>query len=151
MGINVRQKGAEGEREVIRALEPIVRKVYAKLGIQAPDKNILQRNQNQSSVGGSDLTNTFGLAIEIKRQEDLAINAWWAQACTAASRNNETPILLYRQNGKKWQAMMFVWTPLPAGRQRLVRAQITWDDFLEWFEEWVTGTLRTEFAQLPRV
>jgi len=61
MGINIRQKGQEGEREIQRALEPIIRKVMSEGGFPLPDKAIVQRNQNQSAVGGSDLSNTFGL------------------------------------------------------------------------------------------
>ena len=76
MGINIRQKGQEGEREIQRVLEPVVRKVLERNGIPLPDKAIIRRNQNQSAVGGSDLSNTFGLAIEVKRQEALSINTW---------------------------------------------------------------------------
>ena len=46
MSINIRQKGQEGEREIQRALEPIVRKVMEAGGYALPDKPIIQRNQN---------------------------------------------------------------------------------------------------------
>ena len=49
MGINIRQKGQEGEREIQRALEPIIRKVMTDGGFPLPDKPIVQRNQNQSN------------------------------------------------------------------------------------------------------
>jgi len=136
MGINIRQKGQEGEREIQRALEPIVRRVLVKLGIPVPDKAIVQRNQNQSAVGGSDLSNTFGLAIEVKRQEQLAINTWWQQCVTAAQAANEHPVLLYRQNGKKWRCVTLVWLALPGGAQKQVRAEFDFEAFLAWFEEW---------------
>lgn len=136
MGINIRQKGQEGEREIQRALEPIVRRVLVKLGIPVPDKAIVQRNQNQSAVGGSDLSNTFGLAIEVKRQEQLSINTWWAQCATAAKESNEHPVLLYRQNGKKWRCVTLVWLPLPGGAQKQARAEFDFESFLAWFEEW---------------
>lgn len=134
MPINIRTKGQEGEREVQRALEPIVRKVMAEGGYPMPEKAIIQRNQNQSAVGGSDLSNTFGLAIEIKRQEALSINTWWAQCCKAAEPNKETPVLLYRQNGKKWKCVMLVWLTLPGTKAMQFRAELSWEDFLIYFE-----------------
>lgn len=149
MSINIRQKGADGEREVAKALEPIIRRVYADLGFTAPTTPIVQRNQNQSAVGGSDLSNTFGLAIEVKRQEQLSINTWWKQCTTAATENNEHPVLLYRQNGKKWRCVTLVWLPLHGGAQQQARAEMDWDTFLHWFEEWVQRKLVA--GEVPRV
>lgn len=141
MTINIRQKGQEGERELQRALEPIVRKVMSELGMPLPVKPIIQRNQNQSAVGGSDLSNTFGLCIEVKRQEQLSVNTWWKQCTTAATENNEHPVLVYRQNGKKWKAVTHVWLSLPSGALFGVRAEMDFDSFLAWFEEWVRRQL----------
>lgn len=149
MSINIRQKGQEGEREVQRALESIVRKVMSEGGYPLPEKAIVQRNQNQSAVGGSDLSNTFGMCIEVKRQEQLSINTWWKQCTTAATENNEHPVLLYRQNGKKWRCVTLVWLHLPGGAQQQVRAEMDWDSFLHWFEEWVRRTLAQ--GGVPRV
>lgn len=149
MGINIRQKGQEGEREIQRALEPIVRRVMESGGYPLPDKPIIQRNQNQSAVGGSDLSNTFGLCIEVKRQEQLAINTWWKQCTEAADDNGEHPVLLYRQNGKKWRCVTLVWLPLPGGAQQQARAEIDWDSFLGWFEQWVERKLVG--GEVPRV
>lgn len=142
MTINIRAKGQNGEREVQQALEPIVRRVMQQLGHPLPDKAIVQRNQNQSAVGGSDLTGTFGLAIEVKRQESLSINTWWAQCVKAAQENNEIPVLLYRQNGKKWKAVLMVDVPLHNTAAMVLRAEISWDDFLGWFEVWVRRKLQ---------
>ena len=149
MSINIRQKGQEGEREVQRALEPIVRRVMEAGGYALPDKPIIQRNQNQSAVGGSDLINTFGMCIEVKRQEQLSINTWWKQCTTAATENSEHPVLLYRQNGKKWRCVTTLWLHLPGGAQQQARAEMDWDSFLHWFEEWVRRTLAQ--GAVPRV
>jgi len=149
MGINIRTKGQEGEREVQRALEPIVRKVLERNGIPLPEKAIIQRNQNQSAVGGSDLSNTFGLCIEVKRQEALSIGTWWAQCVAAAKDNNEWPVLLYRQNGKKWRCVTLVWLHLPGGAQQQARAEFDMDTFLAWFEQWVQRKLVQ--GEIPRV
>lgn len=154
MSINIRQKGQEGEREIQRALEPIVRRVMEAGGYALPDKPIIQRNQNQSAVGGSDLSNTFGMCIEVKRQEQLSINTWWKQCTDAAKDNGETPVLLYRQNGKKWRCVVMVGLPLPARTTPLdsllmFRAELSWDDFLAWFEQWVQRQL--VLGHVPRV
>lgn len=149
MAINIRQKGQEGEREVQRALEPIVRKLMGEFGMQVPEKPIIQRNQNQSAVGGSDLSNTFGMAIEIKRQEQLSVGTWWAQCVKAAAENNECPVLLYRQNGKKWRCRTLVWLYLPDGAQMQTIAEFGWDEFLEWFTQWVRRKLIA--GDLPKV
>lgn len=156
MTINIRQKGQEGEREIQRVLEPIVRKVMTELRIPLPIKPIIQRNQNQSAVGGSDLSNTFGMCIEVKRQEALSINTWWKQCLTAANENNEHPVLLYRQNGKKWRCVTFMWLGVPSMTTGIsgiahvqARAEMDFETFLSWFEEWVRR--RIVMGDIPRV
>jgi len=146
MGINIRAKGAEGEREVYKALNPIAQRVMQRLGFPAEQvaaaANCIQRNQNQSAVGGNDLSNTFGLSIEVKRQEQLSVNTWWQQCTAAAVRNNEHPVLLYRQNGKKWRCVTLVWLSLPDQKQVQARAEFDWDTFLSWFDSWVACKLQ---------
>lgn len=134
--INIRAKGQNGEREIVSALEPIVQRLLKEGGYPVPDKPVVQRNQNQSAVGGCDLTGTYGMAIEIKRQEQLSVNTWWAQCVAAAKTNSEHPVLLYRQNGKKWKCVTLVWLQLPAGGLKQTRAEFGWEEFLAWFEAW---------------
>lgn len=141
--INVRQKGAGGEREIIDACEPLVRKVMEENGLpHSYASPVMQRNQNQSAVGGSDITNPFALAIEVKRQESLSVNTWWAQCVKAAQATNECPVLLYRQNGKKWRCVTYAYIELPRvegslGAQMQVLCEFDFPQFLKWFEEWV--------------
>lgn len=142
MAINIRQKGQTGEREIQKILEQVVRKVMTNCGQCLPEKAIVQRNQNQSAVGGSDLTGTFGLSIEIKRQEQLNVNTWWKQCTEQANNLNEHPVLLFRQNGKKWRCITLLWLVLPGQTSRKVRAEIDFETFLAWFEEWVTRKVR---------
>lgn len=155
MSINVRQKGATGELEVASDLEFIIRKVMRELCIEAPLVQIVQRNQNQSAVGGSDLSNTFGLCIEVKRQEALSVNTWWAQVCAAAARNHEPPVLLYRQNRKPWRCVLLTDLALPQrpgggyALSQKVRSEISWEDFKEFFKQWVTSKLMA--GERPRV
>lgn len=148
-GINIRQKGAEGERQVIKILTPIIVDVMRKLN--CPDEEVekalkmVQRNQNQSAVGGNDLSNTFGLSIEVKRQEALSVGTWWAQCCAAAERNNELPVLIYRQNNKPWKIRTFAWLTIPSDNggwayQRTI-AEFGLDEFKAWFAAWVRGRI----------
>lgn len=149
MGINIRQKGAEGEREIIRMLTPIVKEVMTALEfpaekIEAAEKSI-QRNQNQSAVGGCDLSNVFGMAIEVKRQEQLAIGTWWQQCVAAAKRNDEIPVLMFRQNRKPWRIRTygFLHTPGREGGWSSVQAVVEFNEetFKMWFREWVHAKL----------
>lgn len=149
MGIDVRQKGAEGERQVIKMLTPIIIQVMTEM--EFPQEKIdaamkmVQRNQNQSAVGGNDLSNTFGMSIEVKRQEQLAINTWWQQCETAALRNNELPVLIFKQNNKPWRFITYGFLHAPAenGGWTSVRARVEFneDTFKSWFRAWVKGKL----------
>jgi hypothetical protein len=107
MSINIRNKGQTGEREIADILNFIVYSVMKEKNFPEEEclKGIsrIQRNQNQSAVGGNDLTDCFGLSIEVKRQEQLAVSTWWTQCIAAANRNNEMPVLIYRQNRKAWR------------------------------------------------
>lgn len=148
-GINIRQKGAEGERQVIKMLTPIIQDVMREM--EFPQEKIdaalkmVQRNQNQSAVGGNDLSNTFGMSIEVKRQEQLSIGTWWKQCEAAAARNNELPVLIFKQNNKPWRirTLGFLHTPAANGGWSSVRAQVEFDEatFKTWFRAWVKGQL----------
>lgn len=136
-GSMARTKGQNGEREVAAELNDIIMDVMRKKGF--PEATVesaryaVQRNQNQSAVGGSDLTNTLGLCIEIKRQEAISIPAWWRQCVAAANRNSETPVLLYRQNRKPWRCVTWAYTLTPQRQLHGSMAEISWEDFLSWF------------------
>lgn len=151
MTIDVRQKGASGEREVATMLNSIIQEVMVSMAfppeqVEAATRCV-QRNQNQSAVGGCDLTNVFGMAVEIKRQEALSVNTWWKQCVAAAERNNELPVLMYRQNRKAWHVRTYAWLALPGtdpgswSRQKMVVAEFDIDSFKAWFSAWVRGKL----------
>lgn len=149
MTINVRTKGQSGEREIAKTLNDIIASVRAEreLPQYAVNDELFQRNQNQSAVGGSDLSCPFPLEIEIKRQEALSINSWWKQCQASAARTNGIPILIFRQNRKAWRVCMLVDVPLqPTGYSCYsslgsVRGELTMESFQNWFREYYKATL----------
>lgn len=151
MGINIRQKGAQGEREVADMLNYIIYTIMGQMGYPEEAKtkalSTVQRNQNQSAVGGNDLTNCFGFSIEVKRQEQLAVNTWWKQCVAAAERNNEIPVLMYRQNRKPWRVKTRAW--LNAGPKAHMQAEVEFDidTFKAWFAKHVEEMLLDGYEQ----
>jgi hypothetical protein len=139
MGINIRTKGQTGEREVAGLLNAIVQQIRIKEGFPPlADRDLpFQRNQNQSAVGGDDLTNPFGLAIEVKRQEALSINTWWKQCVASAERSGFKPVLIYRQNRKPWRVRTLVMFPVTESVSvGPLIAETSIDDFESWFAEY---------------
>jgi hypothetical protein len=139
MSINIRQKGAEGEREVMKILNDIVQDVRVAKGLPklATQDLPFQRNQNQTAVGGDDLTNPFKLSIEVKRQEQLSINTWWKQCLASACRSQGYAILIFRQSRKPWRVMLSA--NLPINRDKTigpVRVEIDIETFRQWFREY---------------
>jgi hypothetical protein len=154
--VHVVNKGKEGEREVVKILTPIVQRVMRDMDY--PEDEIIaaaghiQRNQNQSAVGGCDLSNTFGIAFEVKRQEQLSVNTWWEQCCRAATRIEDLPVLIYRQNRKPWRIRTYGFLPVPAfkgdgGHWSDHRAVVEFDlpTFELWFSRWVRGKLEAGY------
>lgn len=139
MSINIRQKGQSGEREVCDWLNAIAWQVLKDEGLPYPSKPIFQRNQNQSAVGGSDITNPVQMCIEVKRQEQLDLNAWWNQCMTAAQQFGGTPIVIFRQNGKrKWRILMMANVPYQCGHASSpMRCEISHEDFATFAYNWM--------------
>lgn len=123
-----RMKGQDGEREIIKMLEPIVREF---------GEGILSRNLNQTREGGFDIVGIDWLAIEVKRQETLNVSEWWQQTLKQAGYDR-VPILIYRQNRKAWQVCL--WGDV--GKIRC-RVTISVDDFKEWLREELKNRSRT--------
>jgi Holliday junction resolvase len=93
--INIRTKGATAERELAALLTG-----WAANG---GHRLTLERNLDQVRGGGFDLNGVPFLAIEVKRQENLAVNTWWAQCVRQADAAGFIPFLAYRQNNKPWR------------------------------------------------
>lgn len=135
MAINIRAKGQDGEREIATAMNEYVDTFCHKRGFKFPEKPLVQRNQNQSAVGGSDLTNPFNLCIEVKRQEQLSINTWWNQCLVASKEFGGIPILIYRQNKQKWRVIMYLHSPQT---NQWIRSEINWEAFCDWFYTYIS-------------
>jgi hypothetical protein len=143
--VNIRIKGASAEREIAEKLNVVIRRILKEF---TDDETILnnhnyyvQRNQNQTAVGGNDLVNTYGFGIEIKRQEVLNINTWWVQCTKAAQLNSEIPVLLYRQTRKPWKCVIQGFIGLPKGQFGACRAEVEFETFLIAFEHHVRHKL----------
>jgi hypothetical protein len=138
MAIHVVNKGKNGEREVVQMLVAVLGNIIRENEFPQETvdalQGVVQRNQNQSAVGGSDIS-LFGLAIEVKRQETLCIPAWWAQAVKSAARNQDIPVLIYRQNRKAWKIIMDGFLPVGSGGASFARVEIELEDFLIWFKK----------------
>lgn len=146
MPINSRSKGRAGEQEVCRWLNSIAAEAYRSKGLEPPETPIFQRNQNQTAVGGSDITNPYGLSIEVKRHEQLAVDTWWQQCYEDSVTFGGIPVLLYRQNGKrKWRAVMMVNVRLYRDgspyRFMPVRAELRHEDFERFLYTWIIDNM----------
>jgi hypothetical protein len=135
-GAMSRNKGKRGEREVIAMLQPVVSEVYEGYGMEAPK---LQRNTLQSDGGGFDVVGLDWLALEVKYQETVKLDAWWAQTL-AQAKPTQCPVLIYRQNKVKWKVCLFA--TLAAGpHQHTVAAVISVEEFRTWFRARLTQEL----------
>lgn len=137
--IHVVNKGKTGEREVVDLLAT---EIYYLMHLNKYDEattaalhGIVQRNQNQSAVGGGDI-NIFGLSVEVKRCEVLEVEKWWRQCETSAARNADVPVLIYRQNRKAWHVVTRGWLMLPSGAHMQARVTLSLEDFKKFFACW---------------
>lgn len=121
-----RQKGQEGEREIIKLLRDV-----------CGEEIELSRNLNQTREGGHDIVGLEWLAIEVKRQETLDVEAWWRQTLAQAGRD-KVPVLVYRQNRKAWHVVM--WGEVGGMRCRVTISILT---FKAWFLQELDNQART--------
>ena len=132
MALHAQKKGKTAEREVInRIIQPIVDTVCRELSIV--DIPVIARNLQQSDSGGFDLIGLPWYAIEVKRCETLQLARWWAQTTRQASKN-QVPLLIYRQNRKKWRVQMPCFVPYFGGGGVWIKSDIDLQDFERWFE-----------------
>ena len=116
-----KNKGANGEREALKWFMD-----------RFPDLGDLSRNFAQTRDGGADCLCIDGIALEIKRQETLSVAAWWKQTIQQAVTTKRFPVLMYRQNRKKWHFC------LPANliiKDSWGYITLTEEEFIKWFHK----------------
>ena len=123
-----RDKGARGEREIIDLLQPIVDTAYKAVGKEPP--RLQCTSSLQADGGGCDVHGLPGLALEVKRCETLQIESWWRQ-CVQQSKAGQLPVLVYRQNGRKWIVRLLLQIAVPS--IMLVVADIAIEAFAAYF------------------
>lgn len=88
-------KGKAGEREAAKWL-------HQWLSLTA----VPERNLEQTRNGGHDLTGVGQFAVEVKRCETLALAKWWRQASKSGIESGLVPVVMFRQNRKKWKFLI---------------------------------------------
>ena len=99
-----RNKGARGEREVIKILQPIHNEEYSAAELPIVD---IERNLQQYIAGGNDIRGLHGISLEVKFCETFNLKAWWNQTVTQAERVKGIPVLIYRRSRIAWRVRMY--------------------------------------------
>lgn len=144
--MNVVNKGKVGEREVCDLLRIEAMRCFTEnqwIDKETRDRIFasIQRNQNQSAVGGHDIE-FMGLSIEVKRQEALSLVSWWQQTMRAAEKINARPVLIYRQNHKPWRVKMEVQLHITPEQFLWAPAEIEVDIFERWLRSYIAMQVR---------
>ena len=126
-----KQKGKRGEKDFTQELSHILGRIKERKRLAG---HVAWGHGPKAFVdvqaNGTDIQSIDGLSIEVKRQEVLAVKAWWRQAERQSDDMGAIPILVYRQNRKAWSVC------LPAYLLGLgVRGYVVCD--LETFEDWL--------------
>ncbi len=96
MGSKSRNKGADGERELINLIRD-------NTGLK------LERNLAQSFGGGHDLLGLEDWAIECKRYnvvDSSAKKIFWRQAVSQAKQVDKRPVVAYREDRRPWRVIV---------------------------------------------
>lgn len=143
-----RDKGARGEREVIRILQPVVDEVCAEVGM--PSFELIRDTRQRFEAKHYDVFGLPWMAFEVKYREDMSgIESWWKQTRDAC-RPGQIPVMFYRRNHGRWRVRMRApisvvkggWSPGDGTGpedtyHRPVRVSMTMDvrlsDWLVWF------------------
>lgn len=94
-GSGRRTKGSAGEREICQKLSEALKPAEP-----------FTRNLDQVRDGGADIVALRPFAIEVKRQENLQLNAWKKQAIRQTTNKNPIAVLMYRQNRRPWVVLI---------------------------------------------
>lgn len=137
-GAGRRQKGHNGEREVVRWLTELAAPVCHTVGSPVP---LFERNINQSRDGGYDVKGLEWLAVEVKRVETEFQPKWWLQVIKS-KEDRQLACLLFRRNRMRWRAMVQIPTEIGG---RLITFDATLDQVQ--FEAWFRWQLFSRLSQ----
>lgn len=137
MGKMARDKGARGEREVIDLLQPIVDTAYREAGLEPPQ--LKRTSSMQADGGGCDVHGLDWLALEVKRCETLQLDAWWRQ-CLQQAKPGQMPVLVYRQNKRRWGVRCFL-------QIAVTNTVVAADLAIDYFEAYFADCLRLSLQQ----
>ena len=72
-GAMARNKGARGERAVVKILQDIVTEEYSKVGLRPVElqRNLMQAYKTNGGEGNHDLVGVSWMALEVKHHETL--------------------------------------------------------------------------------
>lgn len=100
------RKGAQGERDVLNAFRDIMRNVETELTEQGVTivarSDFATRKRIERGTSNRDIGNIPIISIEVKRNENLNVNAAWEQA-TRQADGGLLPVLVYRFNREPWR------------------------------------------------
>lgn len=130
-----KNKGANGEREAALWLQK-------QFNLEHPPQRNLEQTRFKGAHAnqkGYDLVHFEPFAIEVKRQETLAMRTWWRQAKLSAHYTQKPliPVVMYRQNRKQWNFLIGAnWIGLELGFIHLQS-----DEFIQWAKKVLNGEI----------
>lgn len=95
MPVNSKQKGKRAELEVAKILK------------QHGYDDARRTAQYCGSTGdAADVVGLPGFHLEVKHQETVRLDEWWAQAKRDSDFTGNIPLVVHRKNGQKWKVTM---------------------------------------------
>lgn len=142
MTINGKQKGARGEREVVKLLkswwaqvEPTAEFYRQPLSGGWGSLNVRGKLRACGDIGTT--SETFCFTVEVKLRESWSPEAlaaghrspvwrWWMQAVKAAKEEGNIPLLIFRKNRYPWHIII---PEIEATRVTIASPVLTWKKF----------------------
>lgn len=138
-GKHASAKGAQGERDVLNAFRDIMRNMEDELTAQGhvfvARSDFATRKRLERGTSNRDIGNIPIISIEVKRNENLNVNAAWQQAVRQAD-GGLLPVLVYRYNREPWRVRTWAALTHYDGSGRVVEyavAEVALIDFLPYF------------------
>ena len=95
MTINSKQKGKRAELEVAKILRD-----------HGYDDARRTAQYAGNTGDAADVIGLPGFHLEVKHQETVRLDEWWAQAVRDSDFSGNIPLVVHRKNGQKWKVTM---------------------------------------------